>query len=71
MLDVKQKRIILLKFDLMFKKVFGNEIDQKPLRKLLKCILDIEPKEITILNPEIIGAYDGEWHRKQVERLVR
>ena len=55
----------------MFKKVFGNETDQKPLRKLLKCILDIEPKKITILNPEIIGAYDGEWHRKEVERLVR
>ena len=129
MLEVKEKRIIPLKFDLMFKKVFGNELDQKPLRKLLECILEIKPKEITILNPEIIGssyhdkrtsvdliveiedgtkigiddkklaetitrgdvsmedivkkvedfsdddeiigAYDGEWHRKEVERLVR
>ena len=55
MIDVKQKRIIPLKFDLMFKKVFGNELDQPPLRKLLKYILEIEPKKITILNPEIIG----------------
>ena len=56
MLEVKEKRIIPLKFDLMFKKVFGNELDQKPLRKLLECILEIKPKEITILNPEIIGS---------------
>ena len=40
----------------MFKKVFGNEENKKPLKNLLKCILDIEPKEITILNPEIIGS---------------
>ena len=56
MIDVKQKRIIPLKFDLMFKKVFGNELDQPPLKKLLKYILEIEPKEITILNSEIIGS---------------
>ena len=56
MIYVKQKRIIPLKFDLMFKKVFANELDLMPLRELLKCILDINPKEIKILNPEIIGS---------------
>ena len=40
----------------MFKKVFGNEENKEPLKNLLKCILDIEAKEITILNPEIIGS---------------
>ena len=30
--------------------------NKEPLRKLLKCILDIDAKEITILNPEIIGS---------------
>ena len=53
---IEEKRLIPLKFDLMFKKVFGDNNDKKPLRELLKCILDIEPKEITILNPEIIGS---------------
>ena len=48
--------MIPLKFDLMFKKVFGNNEDKMPLKELLKCILDIEAKEITILNPEIIGS---------------
>ena len=56
MIETKEKRIIPLKFDLMFKKVFANESDKMPLRELLKCILEIEPKEITILNPEIIGS---------------
>ena len=56
MQEAKEKRLIPLKFDLMFKKVFGDKEDQKPLRELLKCILEIEPKEITILNPEIIGS---------------
>ena len=53
---VEEKRLIPLKFDLMFKKVFGNNKNKEPLKILLKCILDIEPKEIIILNPEIIGS---------------
>ncbi|MBQ9072457.1 MAG: PD-(D/E)XK nuclease family transposase, partial [Bacilli bacterium] len=53
---IEEKRIIPLKFDLMFKKVFGNPDDLKPLRKLLECILGINPKDITILNSEIIGS---------------
>ena len=40
----------------MFKKVFGDKEDQMPLRKLLECVLGIKPKEITILNSEIIGS---------------
>ena len=53
---IEEKRLIPLKFDLMFKKVFGDNNDKEPLKLLLKCILDIEPKEITILNQEIIGS---------------
>ena len=40
----------------MFKKIFGDSKDQKPLKKLLNCVLGINPKEITILNPEIVGT---------------
>ena len=53
---VIEKRMVPLKFDLMFKKVFGDKDDLMPLKKLLECILDIKPKNITILNPEIIGS---------------
>ena len=53
---VIEKRMVPLKFDLMFKKVFGDKDDLMPLKKLLECILDIQPKNITILNPEIIGS---------------
>ena len=56
MIEAEEKRIIPLKFDLMFKKVFASELDKMPLKELLRCILNIEPKEITILNPEIIGS---------------
>ena len=45
---IEEKRMVPLKFDLMFKKVFGDKDDQRPLRKLLECILDIKPKKITI-----------------------
>ena len=40
----------------MFKKVFGDKENTKPLKILLKCILDIDAKEIEILNPEVIGS---------------
>ena len=40
----------------MFKKVFGDKENTNPIKILLKCILDIEAKEIEILNPEIIGS---------------
>ena len=56
MIIEKEKRLVPLKFDLMFNKVFGDKDDLMPLKKLLECILDIKPKNITILNPEIIGS---------------
>ena len=49
------KRFIPLKFDLMFKKVFANEEDLIPIRKLLKEVLGIVPKSVKILNSELIG----------------
>ena len=52
---IQEKQLIPLKFDLVFKKVFGDENDLQPIRCLLKRILNIEPKEINILNSEIIG----------------
>ena len=65
-----EKKLIPLKFDLMFKKVFGDNNDKRPLKQLLKCILDIDPKEIIILNPEIIGTnyYDK---RTTVDLIVK
>ena len=50
-----ETKFITLKFDLMFKKVFGDENDLRPIRKLLKEILGINPKKIKILNNEKIG----------------
>jgi len=55
-IKIIEEKIIPLKFDLMFKKVFGDNKDKEPLRNLLRCILDIEAKEITILNPVVIGS---------------
>ncbi len=55
MLEEETKRFIPLKFDLMFKKVFANEEDLIPIKKLLKEVLEIVPKEVKILNSELIG----------------
>ena len=52
---ITEKELIPLKFDLVFKRVFGDKNDLQPIRCLLKRILNIEPKEINILNSEIIG----------------
>jgi predicted transposase/invertase (TIGR01784 family) len=54
----------------MFKKVFGDKENTNPIRILLKCILDIDAKEIQILNPEVIGSsyYDK---RTIVDLIVR
>ena len=43
-----------LKYDLMAKKIFGNEKDIKPVKYLIKQILNINAKEIKVLNNEII-----------------
>ena len=52
---IQEKELIPLKFDLVFKKIFGNEKDLEPIKCLLKRILNIDAKEITILNSELIG----------------
>ena len=52
---IKEKtRWVPLKFDLMAKKIFGNNENQNQIKFLLKQILDIHPKEVTVLNTEII-----------------
>ena len=51
----KTKTFIPLNFDLLFKKVFGDPKDLIPIKYLLKQILNITPRKITILNSEIIG----------------
>ena len=50
----EEKTYITLKFDLMFKRIFGDPNDLGPIRRFLKEVLDISPKKITILNPERI-----------------
>jgi len=47
-------RYIPLKYDLMAKRIFGNEKDTKPIKYLLKQILNIKVKEIKVMNNEII-----------------
>jgi len=46
---------ITFKFDLLFKKVFGNKNDLIPIKYLIKNILNMEVNQVTILNSELIG----------------
>ena len=43
-----------LKFDLMAKKIFGNNDNQNQIKFLLNQILGINPKDVKVLNTEII-----------------
>ena len=52
---IKEKIYITLKFDLMVKRIFGNDKDKEPIKKLIKEILNIETDKIKILNSEMIG----------------
>ena len=52
---INEKEFISLKFDLLFKKVFGSEEDLIPIKKLLKEVLGIVPKDVKILNSELVG----------------
>ena len=52
---IEEKRFISLKLDLMFKKVFGDNKNKNPIKKLLKEILNIEATDVIILNQELIG----------------
>ena len=51
----EKEEFISLKFDLLFKKVFGSEEDLIPIKKLLKEVLGIVPKDVKILNSELVG----------------
>ena len=55
MTEIKEKKYITLKLDLLFKKVFGDKEDLVPIKYLLKTVLNIEPMSIEILNTELIG----------------
>lgn len=52
---LKEGELIPLYFDMIFKKIFGDLSDIKPLHTLIKVITGIDAKEITILNSEILG----------------
>lgn len=52
---IKEGEFIPLNFDMIFKKVFGDPDNTEPLRMLIKVVLDIDAKEITVLNNEILG----------------
>ena len=46
---------ITLKFDLLFKKVFGNVNDLMPIKYLIKTVLNRDVNKVKILNSELIG----------------
>ena len=43
---LKEGQVIPLTFDKMFKKVFGDENDKRPIKYLIKQILDLDVEEI-------------------------
>ena len=52
---LKEGQVIPLTFDKMFKKVFGDENDKRPIKYLIKQILDLDVEEIEIYNNELLG----------------
>lgn len=54
MTKIKEKKEIPLYFDLLFKKIFADKHNLNPSRTLIKRTLNIEPKEIEVLNNELI-----------------
>lgn len=52
---LKEGQVIPLTFDKMFKKVFGDVNDTKPIKYLIKQILDLDVEEIEIYNNELLG----------------
>ena len=65
----KTKKFIPIYFDLLFKKIFADPNDLKPLEYLLRVVLKIKPKNIKIISPEIIGEED-EVKRTYLDLLV-
>ena len=53
MIEIEVKWVPL-KFDLMAKKIFGNNDNQNQIKFLLNQILGINPKDVKVLNTEII-----------------
>ena len=55
--STKERPFIPLSYDLVFKRVFADEYDKRPLQTLLNVILniDISTNDITILNSEMVG----------------
>ena len=55
--STKERPFIPLSYDLVFKRVFADEYDKRPLQSLLNVILniDISTNDITILNSEMVG----------------
>lgn len=51
---LKEGEIIPLSF-MMFNRVFGYEKDSKPIKFLIKAILDIDVEDIKIYNSELLG----------------
>ena len=55
--SITERPFVPLSYDLVFKRVFADEYDKKPLKTLLNVILniDISTNDITILNSEMVG----------------
>ena len=55
--STKERPFIPLSYDLVFKRVFADEYDKRPLKTLLNVILNINisTNDITILNSEMVG----------------
>ena len=55
--STKERPFIPLSYDLVFKRVFADEYDKRPLQTLLNVILNINisTNDITILNSEMVG----------------
>ena len=56
MIKLERERLITPKFDLVFKRVYGSEDNNIAMKVLIKEVLNITPKKITILNSELIGT---------------
>ena len=54
---IVERPFVPLSYDLVFKRVFADEYDKRPIKTLLNVILniDISTNDITILNSEMVG----------------
>ena len=55
MITAEREKLITPKFDLVFKRVYGSENDNVPMKVFIEEVLNLKPKKITILNSELIG----------------